>query len=107
MNPPAGDCLSSQADAGLVRGRIEAALRHEVARLLKLDAPADIDLSSSLGELGVDSLGFVEIAAALSREFGVRFTPEMLFEQESLDDTARCVGRLVDANRGEPAVATP
>lgn len=94
-----------QPEACLMRARIEAALLREVARQLKLDAPADIDLASSLGELGVDSLGFVEIAAALGREFGVAFAPEMLFEQESLRDTARCVERLVEANGGALAVA--
>lgn len=77
-----------------MNNRIETALRREIARILKVGADS-FPLSTSLGELGVDSMGYVEIASALSREFTVSLHPETLFEHAALVDTVAAVMALM------------
>ena len=86
-----------------MKARIEAALRREIARLVKRP-PDSIALGASLGELGVDSLGYVDIASALSREFDVELHPEVLFEHGTLADTVACV---LDLRGDAPEAAAP
>ncbi len=66
--------------------QIEQVLRQEVARI-NLINPEDVDFSLSLGELGVDSLGYVDIAVAIQKRFDYPLQPEILFEHASLQAT--------------------
>ena len=84
---------------------IEGTLRREVARLARID-PQTIDLAASLGGLGIDSLGYVDIAAALSRAHAVDLTPETLFEHASLAETIACVQHLQEPAAPAAAITT-
>jgi acyl transferase domain-containing protein/acyl carrier protein len=66
---------------------IETVLCGEVARLLECDIGA-VDPNSSLGELGLDSLGYVNFAAFGAARFNVSIKPDLLFEHHSIRQTA-------------------
>lgn len=80
--------------------QIEEALCGEAARLLDRDV-SSVDPSSSLGELGLDSVGYVTIAAFSAAHFGVSVKPDVLFEHHSIRETAAYIAALQDR------VATP
>jgi acyl transferase domain-containing protein/acyl carrier protein len=66
---------------------IEAALCLMAAGLLGCGAE-EVDPEASLGSLGLDSLGYVNLAALSSQRFGVAVKPDLLFEHASIRQTA-------------------
>lgn len=67
----------------MIADKIAQVLRREVARC-NATMPESVDFSLSLAELGVDSLGYVDIAVAIGQEFNYPLQPETLFEHISL-----------------------
>src|SRR5262249_25385053 len=59
--------------------KIEAALRHTVAELLKLRIE-DVELETDLSEYGFDSISLTELANILNRAYGLALVPTVFFE---------------------------
>lgn len=74
---------------------IDRSLRSEIARILTCEA-SDIDVSRSLGELGFDSVDYVEFAAFIRKRFDVPLKPETLFEHNSVSETMAGIASLLD-----------
>src|SRR5262249_36450374 len=89
---------------------IEATLRRLVARALKIDVHRLSD-AESLGQYGMDSITFVELADALNEELGLDLSPAIFFDHPSIARLAahlrsRYPGPTVFATRSEPAGPT-
>ena len=83
---------------------IEASLCAEIARLLETDT-ADVQPDNSLGELGLDSVGFVELSRFIQQQYGQSLPPDALYEHPSIRHTVEWL-----ASRGaalSPAKADP
>ncbi len=83
---------------------IDRALRSEIARILTCEA-SDIDVSRSLGELGFDSVDYVEFATFIRKQFNVPLKPETLFEHNSIAETIGSVASLLDGAAPAAVVA--
>ena len=82
--------------------RIVAVLCAEAARVLSLD-PGDVSSVDSFGSLGMDSLGYVDIARAIQAHFGIQVQPEALFEHNSIRQTAAFVASML--SKSQPTVS--
>lgn len=74
---------------------IDRLLRSEIARILTCEV-RDIDVSRSLGELGFDSVDYVEFAAFIRKQFDVPLKPETLFEHNSISETMASIASLLN-----------
>lgn len=70
---------------------VELELCEDVAKIAKV-SPDQVHPRQSLGELGLDSLGFVALSQAIKNRFSVHISPEELFEHVDIRETA---GRIV------------
>jgi acyl transferase domain-containing protein/acyl carrier protein len=82
---------------------IERALCLETARLLRVE-PENVAPAHSLGELGMDSIKYVEMAVFIQDQFDILMQPEILFEHASIRDTAAFIAaqRAGQATVGQP-----
>jgi acyl carrier protein len=65
---------------------IAGEVSRELGRLLSL-RPEHVEMSRSLGEMGLDSLGYVEFADFVNKRFGIPLTPDVLFEHDTIART--------------------
>ena len=68
--------------------RVQTALVQIVAKILKLD-PEDVKPDSELGDLGFDSIAFVEFADQLEDDYGLAVEPTVFFEHSTLAKFSR------------------
>lgn len=66
---------------------IEETLCAEIARLLETEV-SDVQPDLSLGELGLDSLGFVELSRFIQQHFNQSLPPDALYEHPTIRHTA-------------------
>jgi acyl transferase domain-containing protein/acyl carrier protein len=87
---------------------IEQIICLETARLLRIE-PGNVRPPHSLGELGMDSIGYVELAVFIQDRFVMAMGPEMLFEHPSIRDIAKFVAaqRTGRATVCETAIVAP
>ena len=82
---------------------ISIALCSEIERLL--DVPVlDVQPDLSLGELGLDSLGFVELSQFIKKRFKISLPPDELYEHPSIGFTAQW---LASETAGSVTVNSP
>lgn len=85
---------------------IEKVLCGEVARLLQCGIE-EVDPNSSLGELGLDSLGYVNFAAFSAARFQVAVKPDLLFEHQSIRQTAAYIAGEQGKTDSSPEAEIP
>lgn len=85
----------------MIADKIAQVLRREVARI-NASTPESVDFSLSLGELGVDSLGYVDIAVAIGQEFSYPLQPETLFEHATLQASLDFLVAEIDTSQVAP-----
>ncbi len=73
---------------------IQQALLREIGRILR-QPPESIDVSRSLSELGMDSVGYVELAGFVRKKLDIPIQPDTLFELSSVKETAIYIAGLV------------
>lgn len=72
----------------------EARVREEVIEILKPHVQGDsplADSSSLVGDLGIDSLGVMEVVADLEDKFKLQIPDEALREVETVQDVAKAI----------------
>ncbi|AGC43223.1 polyketide synthase [Myxococcus stipitatus DSM 14675] len=79
---------------------VEGVLQRHLARILQEPAE-NIDLARSLSELGLDSVGYVDLARFIRETLGVPLSVETLYEFNSLRETAAHLASLM------PSAAAP
>ncbi|WP_342379873.1 SDR family NAD(P)-dependent oxidoreductase [Myxococcus stipitatus] len=85
---------------------VEGVLQRHLARILQ--EPAEhIDVARSLSELGLDSVGYVDLARFIRETMGVPLSVETLYEFNSLRETAAHIVSLMPSARppsgGDPS----
>ena len=75
-----------------VAAKLEERIRHQLRFLAKDET---LDPSVELRELGLDSMGALDLIQDVEQTFGIRFPDELLVE-----DTFRTAGALTKAVRG-------
>jgi acyl transferase domain-containing protein/enoyl-CoA hydratase/carnithine racemase/pimeloyl-ACP methyl ester carboxylesterase/NADP-dependent 3-hydroxy acid dehydrogenase YdfG/tryptophanase len=68
-------------------------------------APEEIDRSRTFGEMGLDSLGAVEIVRTLNERFGEDFDSVLVYDHPTIDALARRVAAAVPPRAAAPAGA--
>ncbi|TAL60620.1 MAG: KR domain-containing protein, partial [Legionella sp.] len=63
--------------------KLEAYLTRQVVQLLKVKAH-QLDPSKNLGEYGMDSVHFVELAQSIAKEYQIDFTPAVFYTSSSI-----------------------
>ncbi|MCA9708989.1 MAG: amino acid adenylation domain-containing protein, partial [Myxococcales bacterium] len=83
VDPPTAAVLDElqRLDPVVREGAIESLLRGAISRILGL-AEAHVPSRRSLAQLGLDSLGVVELANQVEDELGLRLTPTMVLEND-------------------------
>ncbi|MBV9496787.1 MAG: polyketide synthase dehydratase domain-containing protein, partial [Acidobacteria bacterium] len=71
-----------------VRQRLEAALTRIVTRLVKVRAE-DVKPTSELGDLGFDSISYIEFVDEILDDYGVEVQPTVFFEHRTLERFSR------------------
>ena len=74
---------------------IAAEITAIVAKLAKIN-PDDLDADLELSDIGLDSLGFTELAGLLHARFGVELSPATFYELPSIADIAAHIGKFED-----------
>ncbi|MER6048137.1 acyl carrier protein [Streptomyces sp. NPDC001793] len=68
---------------------------------MKFNLPADVAGTISLEELGIDSLGVIQIEMMIRKEFGINFEDGVLSGESTLDNViAETELRLAGASNG-------
>lgn len=73
---------------------VEWVLQRHLARLLQ-EPSENVDLSRSLSELGLDSVGYVDVARFIRETLGVPLSVETLYEFNSVRETAAHIVSLM------------
>ncbi|WP_394832459.1 SDR family NAD(P)-dependent oxidoreductase [Pendulispora rubella] len=88
--------------------RIERHVREQLARVLHLAPDAAPSKRTLLSDLGMDSVGAVELSKALRLTRGHELTPAVVFERPTIEGLTDYLAREFDRLRGvEVAVAAP
>mgnify|MGYP000601524483 CR=1 FL=1 len=66
----------------------------EIRSMVPPDWTEDLDLDTSLYDIGLDSLARMEIITRLEKVFGIRFTEDLLFDLETCGDLVDCIDEL-------------
>lgn len=75
--------------------RVSLILQEQVARILKVENPAGIDIRTPLRELGLTSVMAVELRNAIGQAMGRTFSTTLLFDYPTIEAlTAHCGGGL-------------
>ncbi|WP_394843018.1 SDR family NAD(P)-dependent oxidoreductase [Pendulispora brunnea] len=80
--------------------RIERHVREQLARVLQLEPDASPSKRTLLSELGMDSVGAVELSKALRLTRGHELTPAVLFERPTIEGLTEYLVREFDRLRG-------
>jgi acyl transferase domain-containing protein/SAM-dependent methyltransferase len=111
---PADDAGPAAASAGDLRGFVQAELSQMVMDFLNLRA-GDVAPDRVLVDLGFDSIGLTNFAAAINQKYELDLTPVLFFEYPSVSELARYlseergseVGRHYRASASVPVVRPP
>lgn len=100
--------MVAESPKGVNAAPIAAEIAAIVAKLAKLD-PDDLDADLELSDIGLDSLGFTELAGLLQMRFGVELSPATFYELPSITDIAAHIAGCQTASPVElppsPAIA--
>lgn len=85
-----------------VKNSTEAVRGHIVNFVqVKFGLAEDVESATPLENLGVDSLGVIQIEMMIRKEFGVRFEDGVLSGESTLDDVVtKTASRLMGVNHG-------
>lgn len=92
------------------RREITEAVLSEVRAVVSRDLAASLSADSSLFELGLDSIAFMDVVNRIEKHFGLRFREEWLYDLETCADVVSCIVRQVgarDETQASPASAAP
>ncbi|MBV9495834.1 MAG: polyketide synthase dehydratase domain-containing protein, partial [Acidobacteria bacterium] len=109
---PAAASTAQPAVAGddALSRQIQKALIPIVGQLVKVSADK-VRAESELGELGMDSISYVELVDQLSDDYGIEVEPTVFFEHRTVEKFARYLaqthGPALAKHLGQPVQATP
>jgi acyl transferase domain-containing protein/acyl carrier protein len=83
--------------------QVEAILCQQVAHILKI-SPDALNSTMSVGEIGLDSLGYVQMSTFIQQQFDQQIEPDALYGHMSIGATAE---NIFAALSGVPLVDTP
>ncbi|HET8774522.1 MAG TPA: beta-ketoacyl synthase N-terminal-like domain-containing protein [Thermoanaerobaculia bacterium] len=98
----------SSAEGDDVHRRLLAELTHVVSKLARVQAE-DVEPDSEFGELGFDSISYIELVDQLNESFGVDLDPTVFFEHRTLEKFSRHLlqthGEAMTKHFGRPSEA--
>ncbi|MGW0959957.1 type I polyketide synthase [Streptomyces gelaticus] len=82
-------------------------LRDRIAHVLRYDSPEEIDLDARLVDLGLDSLGSVELKNALETALGIPLPASTLFDHPAVRSLAAFVDEQLVPDRAQEEPVAP